>query len=672
MKDFRFYLDQSEKKDPRGWNESQKKLVRHPKYRGVFTEFIADAVFSDDGYDYLKSLIDTNGFCGEVDVDIHRREGSNYVLYFEGIIKLSEVVVNESRCTITCNIEDRNLTSLVENLGNIKVKFNRTSTISGESLSTVEYTCNAHRATSNTTNVVHDQGRTMYRVEDAFQYILNYLSDNRITFVSSLLSTNVSNLLPPTFNHAILFTNPTVDLVSTHPQPNVEIDYTNGFGETFTLTVAKQATVAATLDRITAAFNNNTSTGDSKEKRYYTQDWRYYAKVTNDGSTQVDMVTYLKGFLVTAVRFAGAVPSTPLTSLEDEFGALSLCTGSQLRGVDLMKATLTSDFVDVTVDKVPELSFDELFANINKAFNIGMTLGYVSGVLTMSLERLSYFFADTQSVSLTSVDNLKVRKAEQYAYNSVSVGDASKNRANIGTQNTSDKWIGSVECFEKELNLKMSFIVDPAQIDYQIKLRPQPFTTALRNAITSPDIYEGLLIYNTDTNQINRAIDNVGGASSWVIAGWDCLEEDDDMDDDIFLIECFDATGTGVTLRTSYFEHRMYYDSAGTFDHTTQYWSYNANLVNYNRIHSWMSLITNDMKLDDYTLTNDDTQLLTHEYEFEHYLSCENGNSIESNPTYFIRFNTGTNSTTGRAGWIEEVSRNNTTGRTNFKLIGKI
>lgn len=660
-KEYRFYLDGTEVEDPKGWDNSEKKIELVEKYRGVFVEYINKVVFVKDGYDYIKGLVDANGFCGEVAVGIYVLNGLNYDIYFEGIIKLNDVIIFESKCEIECSIEDANLTSLLNNLGTTKVLFNRTKTITGQALSTVEYTCNAHKATNTTTSVIYDQSRTMYKVFDSFQYILNYISDNRITFVSDIFSTEVSNLVPPTFNSAILFTNPGVDLVGAG---NVVITYTNAFSEQFVLTIPKQGTVAATLNYIVSQMNFN-ATG-TKQDKFYTQDWRFMARAVTNGTTTVTITNHIVGFTIDSVVGASASIGNAATTIADEFGSLSICNGNQLRGVDILKTTLTSDFADVTVDKVMEISFDDLWFNMNKCFNLGMSLGYVSGVLTLRIERFSYFQGSTESISLTNVDNLSVKTADGFSYNSVTVGDGSKNLANKGTQNTSDKWISSITCFESDLNIKNNWIIDSAQIEEQIRLRPNSVDTATRNAISSPDLYEGLVIYNTDTNELNRAIDNVAGAGSWVVADIYYLNSIDDNDDDIFILECFDALSNG-TVRTSSFENRIYSDTAAAY---VQYWAYNANIMNYNKIISWMPLVNGDLSLNDYTLQNNSTNIVLKEFSFDHPLSLTDENTILSDVKKFIRFSTTTDSVTGRVGWVKEISTNNKTRKANYKLIG--
>lgn len=662
MNEYKFYLDGIEIQEPKGWDGGSRKFIRNERFRGLFVEYINNFILVGDGYQYVLNRINNEGFCGEVDVDIYVLEGGNYITYFEGIIKMSEVVINESRCNIECNIEDRTLAGLLISLADTKVRFNTEKTISGQSLSTVEYSCNAHKGTNITTSVIHDQSRTMYKVFDSFQYLLNYISDNRITLVSTLFSTEVTALVPPTFNGTILFTNPGVDLVGAG---NVVINYTNAFGESFTLTIPKQGTVAATLNYIISQFNFN-ATG-SKQQKFYAQDWRYLPRVVTNGTTTITITSHIKGFTINSITGATASYTIASSTLNDEFGSISITSGSQLRGVAELKAVLTSDYSDITIDKVVNTSFGELWDNMNKAMNLGMSLGYVSGVLTLRIERFSYFLSSNQNLSLTNVDDIKISASDKYSFNSVDVGDGSENIESAGTQNTSDKWISSVTCYEKSLNLKNSYIIDSAQINEQIILKPTSMDTATRNALSSPDIYEGRVIHNTDTNQLNTAIDNVGGSGSWVITGWDYLNTIDDNDDDIFIIECYDAISNG-TVRTSYFEHRIYSDTAASY---VQYWAYNANIMNYNKIDSWFNMITGNVRLLNYTLTNLSDQLVTKEYEFEYDLSCQDIRDIFENPTYFTRFSPNSDSTTGRIGWSFDIDISNKTRKATLKLIGK-
>lgn len=176
-----FYLDGQLVDPATNWKEVSSTL-RRDKDLNLFLLFQEyDLTFADSGYDYLIAKINGPGFCTQVDVEIRKECGSEMRVIFRGILFIADCEVNEKTCTIKVKVNDRSFFSKINNNKNIKTAIDAPLTKNGLPLTPVEiYDLQLFNVTNNSSV------RTVQacRVEEAFRYLIEFMTDGDINFVS--------------------------------------------------------------------------------------------------------------------------------------------------------------------------------------------------------------------------------------------------------------------------------------------------------------------------------------------------------------------------------------------------------------------------------------------------------------------------------------------------------
>lgn len=171
--------------EPMDWDKMKIVIERDPVLSGIVVKYIDKLTFTGDGYSYLLSQVDDNGYCGTVTFAV-REQVNGYddptLFRFNGIIDISNIKIDRTKCTAETAIEDDTLGQLLSKHKGLKVSINEdTKTLNGETLAVVG------------TNITFDLPILMTKkgiyVKHLIQYLLSYISDNRITFVSDWFQT---------------------------------------------------------------------------------------------------------------------------------------------------------------------------------------------------------------------------------------------------------------------------------------------------------------------------------------------------------------------------------------------------------------------------------------------------------------------------------------------------
>ena len=155
-------------------------LVRDKDIQGLFTTLVSDLTFWGDGYDVIQTALESVGLCGTIPIVITENCDAD-PLEFEGLIYLSDVEIDEFKCTASVSAEDNSLASLVMRLKDTKVRVNNGRTIDGSALSSIGTSLDAGGSVG---------VKTWFRFEDLMEHVLNYITDNGISVVSTFLNTN--------------------------------------------------------------------------------------------------------------------------------------------------------------------------------------------------------------------------------------------------------------------------------------------------------------------------------------------------------------------------------------------------------------------------------------------------------------------------------------------------
>lgn len=592
-REYRFFLNGTQVADPIGWNESAKKIRRDEKYKALFVEYVPDLTFHSDGFDFINNLITTNGFCTEVGVIVQERK-SEYDLftnYFIGTIRLMDVEVDEERKLIKCNVEDETLSALIRIREDVRVKLDAVKTMTGQTLIPAAQKTISVRDINAATYL----SRYGYFVWDVFQMVLAYISDNRISFVSDYFSTQTTSR--PT--KVITFLNPAGDLTSGAP---VVITYRNFFNQTNVISVTKAGTVLQTLTDIMEELNFNL-TGLSDMRLYLDQNHRYPMSVTTNGTTSITMTFDLPFEIISVQGASVSAASIGAVDPSDGMDMLTLTTGSLLRNVTVNPT-------------IPEITFEELFTEMNKHCNLGMEITWdtANNKAKVRVEKLSYFLEKQQALSMTNVKNLKYTVSNQFNADTIKVGQDNQNMVvNQFGHETYDKctW-GASSCSAKKLDLENKWISD-----FQV---------------------------------INSQKVNI----------------DPKNDEKIFLLECTTST-QGTDAETIAYTNRICTDKIFSTFSTINV--LNAHLTNYWKLKNHLQEIVVNPAREGKEIINTRDIFLIREYTFTHALTEAQRETVLSGKFQFVAFNQGTDIQDTKVGYVQEVELDNERSLCKFKLL---
>lgn len=177
----RFYLDGTLVDPATNWQEVSS-TIRRDKELNVFLLFQEYTLtFDGSGFDYLINLVNNDSFCREVDVLIEKRCDESWQTIFAGVFFVSDCEVNEKTGTIKVKVNDKSFFSKINNNKNIKTSMDGGKTKNNLDITDTEvYDVGMYSVGANTLV------RTVEccRVEEAFRYLIDFMTDNTVSFVS--------------------------------------------------------------------------------------------------------------------------------------------------------------------------------------------------------------------------------------------------------------------------------------------------------------------------------------------------------------------------------------------------------------------------------------------------------------------------------------------------------
>lgn len=183
----RFYLDGNLVDPAVNWDEVNS-VIRRDQNLNVFLLFQEyDLTFAGSGFTYLVDKIENTNFCNQVEIEIQKNCDNDYRPIFKGILFISDCEVNEKEGTVKVKVSDKSFFSKVNNNKNIKTSLDGGFTKNGDNIIAAEiYDLELFNVVGNTTV------RTVQacRVEEAFRYMVDFITDNSIDFVSDTFGAN--------------------------------------------------------------------------------------------------------------------------------------------------------------------------------------------------------------------------------------------------------------------------------------------------------------------------------------------------------------------------------------------------------------------------------------------------------------------------------------------------
>lgn len=182
----KIYLDGNLLADePSNFGDLEEVIERDENIRGLLPKYPTVLRFVGDGYDYIKSVYDANGFCDEIDVLIQIACNNEYVDYFKGKIFISAVTFNLSKCWCECQVSDNNYGAVIFMNKNIKANVNAPFSKLGADITACPLTLVAGFVPSTGAPTNSFYGVDIY---NAFTFLIDFMTEGTIDFISDSFS----------------------------------------------------------------------------------------------------------------------------------------------------------------------------------------------------------------------------------------------------------------------------------------------------------------------------------------------------------------------------------------------------------------------------------------------------------------------------------------------------
>lgn len=182
-----FLLDDVQYDAPKGWEDIETTIKRDYEYNSVLANQDTEVEFSGDGYNYLYTKLNTEGYCSKVKFEIRiSSDDLTFRTLLRGNLFLSDMQFNERTCIATCKIEDNSYYAMINNNKSLATALDSGLSKNGVAITTppvyvVQFQNMLTLAVAQTVNC--------YRVYDVFRYMIDFMSDGKLQFASDYLQT---------------------------------------------------------------------------------------------------------------------------------------------------------------------------------------------------------------------------------------------------------------------------------------------------------------------------------------------------------------------------------------------------------------------------------------------------------------------------------------------------
>ena len=184
-----FLLDDIIFDSPKGWEDIETTIKRDFQYNSVLANQDTEVDFTGEAYNYLYTKLRTDGFCTRIKFEVrYSTDGLTYSTLLRGNLFLSDIQFNERTCTATVKIEDNSYYAMINNNKSISTALDSGRSKNGVAISVPPvYQVDFQNIVSLIPIAQADVN--CYRVYDAFEYLINFMSDGRLQFASDYLQT---------------------------------------------------------------------------------------------------------------------------------------------------------------------------------------------------------------------------------------------------------------------------------------------------------------------------------------------------------------------------------------------------------------------------------------------------------------------------------------------------
>lgn len=195
---FRFYIDGQLTDQPDSDKQLQTSIKRDKLSNAILMTQDVRLVYSANnnpesgeisGYSYLKGLFEGN-VCSEATVEIYNEsEAGVTTLHYTGVIKVPVIEIDLQRTRLEVTVNDNSYYSYIKNNQNIKVDFTATESKNKVDITPLnEYTVDMFNGINGVYTFSLGFGYFGYRVYDVFRFIIAAITDNKVGFESTYLT----------------------------------------------------------------------------------------------------------------------------------------------------------------------------------------------------------------------------------------------------------------------------------------------------------------------------------------------------------------------------------------------------------------------------------------------------------------------------------------------------
>lgn len=177
----RFLFDGNIVDAPRNWQEVSTTIKRDNQLNLFLLYQEYNLEFGGSGYAYLSNMFTTQSFCNEITVQIQVACGNAWQEIFNGLIFLTDCEFNERAYIVNCKVNDKSFFSKINNNKSIRTTLDAKLTKNKQQITVIEqYLLDVRKVLDGTLI------RTVNacRVEEAFRYFIEFMTDGSIGFVS--------------------------------------------------------------------------------------------------------------------------------------------------------------------------------------------------------------------------------------------------------------------------------------------------------------------------------------------------------------------------------------------------------------------------------------------------------------------------------------------------------
>lgn len=392
--------------EPINWNESKIKTERDSVIKGLFITYVTELQFVGDGYNYLQTEIASQGICGTVDISIDYRLDVNtsFETLFNGVIYLKDIKEDVQRQIITVDIQDANFSRLIRDRKDFKVNTAANASINNEPITApTSKQVYLHRPQVDSYGTYQNTVRA-YSVYDLFRLVIDYITDDQVTFESSFFSGAGSRA-----------ESWVVDIPVITPK-TYTLEIVNEFN---TYSGSVIATGGETVEQIVSAcLNSITAThGGSPTGYKYDAVPPYNGVGTTigalyDGETWSSPYTIQSLWPISSMTITDGT-ATKFQDLVHNMGELHISYGRMI--YDMVDTGANSGDVEF------DYSFSDLFKFLNDKFDLTFEMYSNGGVPTCKIERTKDFFDSSASASASFTNIYNIQKEFTLAYKKASI-----------------------------------------------------------------------------------------------------------------------------------------------------------------------------------------------------------------------------------------------------------